>query len=65
MVDSRSGPDSTLDQQAPTFTFDKKELLKTPDKKEYEREKLQAQQTLYLGQQANGCWFVLRVIGLL
>ena len=45
------GPDSTLDQQAPTFKFDKKELLKTPDKKEYEREKLQAQQTLYLGQQ--------------
>ena len=45
------GPDSTLDQQAPVFKFDKKELLKTPDKKEYEREKLQAQQTLYLGQQ--------------
>ena len=40
------GPDSTLDQQAPTFKFDKKELLKTPDKKEYERERLQAQQTL-------------------
>ena len=45
------GPDSTLDQQAPTFKFDKKELLKTPNKQEYEREKLQAQQTLYLGQQ--------------
>ena len=28
-----------------------KELLKTPNKQEYEREKLQAQQTLYLGQQ--------------
>ena len=45
------GPDSTLDQQAPVFKFDKKELLKTPNKQEYEREKLQAQQTLYLGQQ--------------
>ena len=32
------------------FKFDKKELLKTPNKQEYEREKLQAQQTLYLGQ---------------
>ena len=45
------GPDSTLDQQAPIYKFDKKELLKTPDKTEYEREKLQAQQSLYLGQQ--------------
>ena len=45
------GPDSTLDQQAPVYKFDKKEILKTTDKKEYEREKLQAQQTLYLGQQ--------------
>ena len=45
------GPDSTLDQQAPVYNFDKKQILKTTDKKEYEREKLQAQQTLYLGQQ--------------
>jgi len=45
------GPDSTLDQQAPVFKFDKKELLKTPNKQEYEREKLQAQQSLFLGQQ--------------
>ena len=45
------GPDSTLDQQAPVYKFDKKELLKTPDKQEYEREKLQAQQSMYLGQQ--------------
>ncbi len=45
------GPDSTLDQQAPVYKFDKKELLKTTDKQEYEREKLQAQQSLYLGQQ--------------
>ena len=45
------GPDSTLDQQAPIYTFDKREILKTTDKREYEREKLQAQQSLYLGQQ--------------
>ncbi len=45
------GPDSTLDQQAPVYKFDKKELLKTTDKQEYDREKLQAQQSLYLGQQ--------------
>ena len=45
------GPDSTLDQQAPVYNFDKKEILKTTNKQEYEREKLQAQQTLYLGQQ--------------
>ena len=45
------GPDSTLDQQPPVYKFDKNELLKTRDKQEYEREKLQAQQTLYLGQQ--------------
>ena len=45
------GPDSTLDQQSPVFKFDKKEILKTRDKREYEREKLQAQQNLYLGQQ--------------
>ena len=32
------GPDSTLDQQAPVYQFDKKQILKTPDKKEYERE---------------------------
>ena len=34
------GPDSTLDQQAPIYQFDKKEILKTTDKKEYEKEKL-------------------------
>jgi hypothetical protein len=45
------GPDSTLDQQAPIYTFDKREILKTTDKREYEREKLQSQQSLYLGQQ--------------
>ena len=45
------GPDSTLDQQPPVYNFDKKQILKTTNKQEYEREKLQAQQTLYLGQQ--------------
>jgi hypothetical protein len=45
------GPNSTMDQQSPVFKFDKKELLKTPNKQDYEREKLQAQQTMYIGQQ--------------
>jgi hypothetical protein len=40
-----------LGQDYPTFKFDKKELLRTPDKSEYEREKLQAQQTYYLASQ--------------
>ena len=45
------GPNSTLDQQSPIFKFDKKELLKTTDKSEFEKEKLQAQQTMYIGKQ--------------
>ncbi len=45
------GPNSTMDQQSPVFKFDKKELLKTTDKTEYEKEKLQAQQTMYIGKQ--------------
>ena len=45
------GPNSTLDQQGPVFKFDKTELLKTNDKSEYEREKLQSQQTMYIGKQ--------------
>jgi len=45
------GPNSLLGQDYPTFKFDKKELLRTPDKSEYEREKLQAQQTYYLASQ--------------
>jgi hypothetical protein len=45
------GPDSTLGQQPPIYKFDKKELLKTTDKQEFEKEKLQAQQSYYLGQQ--------------
>ena len=45
------GPNAQLDQDYPTFKFDKKELLRTQDKGEYEREKLQAQQTFYLSNQ--------------
>jgi hypothetical protein len=45
------GPDSTLDQQSPIYKFDKKDLLKTTDRNEYEREKLEAQQSMYLSQQ--------------
>ena len=40
-----------MDQQPPVFKFDKKELLKTTDKTEFEKEKLQAQQTMYIGKQ--------------
>jgi hypothetical protein len=45
------GPNSLLNQDYPTYTFDKKELLKTPSRTDYEREKLEAQQTLYLSNQ--------------
>ena len=45
------GPNSLLGQDYPTFKFDKKELLRTQDRAEYEREKLQAQQTFYLANQ--------------
>ena len=45
------GPNSLLKQDYPTFKFDKKELLRTPNRDEYEREKLQAQQTFYLTNQ--------------
>ena len=45
------GPNALLNQDYPTFHFDKKELLRTQDKAEYEREKLQAQQTFYLSNQ--------------
>ena len=45
------GPTAQLDQQSPVFKFDKKELLKTTDKSQYEKEKLQAQQTMFIGQQ--------------
>jgi hypothetical protein len=45
------GPNATMDQQSPVFKFDKKELLKTTDKSEFEREKLESQQTMYIGKQ--------------
>ena len=42
------GPDSTLGQGRPDYQLDKKEILKTQNKAEYERAKLQNQQSLYL-----------------
>ena len=45
------GPNSLLGQDYPTFKFDKKELLRTKSREEYEMEKLQAQQTYYLTNQ--------------
>ena len=45
------GPDAQLNQDYPTYTVDKKELLKTTSKSEYEREKLEAQQSFYLSNQ--------------
>ena len=45
------GPNSLLNQDYPTFKFDKKELLRTKSREEYEKEKLQAQQTFYLTNQ--------------
>ena len=45
------GPNSLLGQDIPTYRFDKKELLKTKDRNEYEKELLQSQQTLYLANQ--------------
>ena len=44
-------PNSLLGQDYPTFKFDKKELLRTKSREEYEMEKLQAQQTFYLTNQ--------------
>lgn len=45
------GPNSLLGQDLPTYSLDKKELLKTTNKQEYEKEKLQAQQSMYLSGQ--------------
>jgi hypothetical protein len=45
------GPNSLLGQDVPTYNFDKEELLRTRDKNEYEKEKLQAQQSLYMANQ--------------
>jgi hypothetical protein len=45
------GSNSLLKQDYPTFKFDKKELLRTTNRDEYEKEKLQAQQSFYLSNQ--------------
>ena len=45
------GPNSLLNQDFPTYKLDKKELLKTTSKDDYDREKLQAQQTYFLANQ--------------
>jgi hypothetical protein len=45
------GPNALLNQDYPTYKLDKKELLRTTSKQEYETEKLQAQQTYYLANQ--------------
>ena len=45
------GPNSLLGQDYPVYKFDKEQLLKTNSKQEYEKEKLQAQQSLFLAGQ--------------
>jgi hypothetical protein len=45
------GPNSLLGQDYPVYKIDKQELLKTNSKQEYEKEKLQAQQSLFLANQ--------------
>jgi hypothetical protein len=45
------GPYSLLGQDYPTYQYDKQELLKTTSKQQYDKEKLQAQQTYYLANQ--------------
>ena len=45
------GHNAQLNQDYPTYKFDKKELLKTTSKQEYDKELLQAQQTFYLANQ--------------
>jgi hypothetical protein len=45
------GPNSLLGQDYPTYKYDKKELLRTTSKHEFDREKLQAQQNYYLANQ--------------
>ena len=42
------GPNSLLDLDGPTYKLDKKELLRTTNKQEYEKEKLQMQQSLFI-----------------
>ncbi len=41
------GPNALLNQDYPTYSFDRKELLKTKSKQEFDKELLQAQQTYY------------------
>jgi hypothetical protein len=45
------GPNSLLGMGSPEYRLDKKELLKTTNKQEYEKEKLQQQQSLFLQNQ--------------
>ena len=45
------GPNSLLGMDYPTYKLDKQVLLKTTDKKEYEKEKLQYQQSVFLNNQ--------------
>jgi hypothetical protein len=45
------GPNALMNQDYPVYKFDKKEILRTQDKEEYEKEKLQAQQSAYLSNQ--------------
>lgn len=45
------GPHGLSNQDYPVYSFDKKELLRTTSKAEFEKEKLQAQQTWYLSNQ--------------
>jgi len=42
------GPNSLLGMDDPVYKFDKKEILKTTDKTQYEKEKLEIQQSLFL-----------------
>jgi hypothetical protein len=42
------GPNSLLGMDDPTYKFDKKEILRTQSKAEYEKGKLEMQQTLFL-----------------
>ena len=50
-LSSAFGPNAQLGQDYPVYKLDKQELLKTTSQSEYEREKLQAQQTYYLANQ--------------
>lgn len=45
------GPNSTLGMGQPSYKLDKKELLKTTSKQEFDKAKLQQQQSLYLSNQ--------------